>query len=51
MNATRLLLGDTSSLESEVKSSPVLSDLFESVQLISGGITSLFINKSVFKMA
>lgn len=52
MNATGLLFGSTStSLEQEVKSSPVLSDLFESVQLISGGITSLFINKSVSKVA
>lgn len=52
MKATGLLFGSTTtSLEQEVKSSPVLSDLFESVQLISGGITSLFINKSLSKVA
>lgn len=48
MKNTATLFGEK--LESEAKSSLVLSDLLESVHLVTGNVSELFMNKSLLSI-
>lgn len=47
MHSIAKLFGSKQSLEQEIKSSPVISDIVESIQLVTEGFSTLFINKSL----
>lgn len=50
MNTNAKPFGSKITLVEEIKSSPALNDLVESLSLVGVGITSLFINKSWSKL-